>query len=409
MTIFRSLSVLLLLAVSTSGVWSDEPPRQSSTDQQPKASKNPNLPKNNTDDSINFNKARELMQKQRQGAPLTAEERAYVERARAARQGAAAGQPQPDPEGQAGGSAFLELTPLSDLAPEKKYKQQTGGLYGEGRNTPPDKHLQAALAAAQRIRPRNAQGMPDPSGKIVMISLGMSNTTQEFMTFQSLANGDSDKSPHWVIVDGAQGGKDAERWSKPGERGDMVDPWAVLDERLERAGVSKQQVQVAWIKHARSVPRRHGEFPGHARELQEHLLVSAQKLTERYPNMQIAYLSSRIYAGYASVQLNPEPYAYESAFSVRWLIEDQVAGKPELNYDPRVGEVKAPLLLWGPYLWANGEKGRGSDDLVWTRDDLSPRDGTHPSASGRQKVAKLLLDFYKTDPTSRSWFTGGKK
>ena len=36
---------------------------------------------------------------------------------------------------------------------------------------------------------------------------------------------------------------------------------------------------------------------------------------ERYPNLRVAYLSSRIYAGYATTPLNPEPYAYESAFS----------------------------------------------------------------------------------------------
>ena len=39
-----------------------------------------------------------------------------------------------------------------------------------------------------------------------------------------------------------------------------------------------------------------------------------------------ATLSSRIYAGYAVTPLNPEPYAYESAFSVRGLIQQQMAG-----------------------------------------------------------------------------------
>ncbi|MCI0349395.1 MAG: hypothetical protein L0Z53_08215 [Acidobacteriales bacterium] len=32
-------------------------------------------------------------------------------------------------------------------------------------------------------------------------------------------------------------------------------------------------------------------------------------------------------------------------------------------------------------------------------------DGTHPAAGGaRQKVAQLLLDFFKSDSTARSWF-----
>jgi hypothetical protein len=117
----------------------------------------------------------------------------------------------------------------------------------------------------------------------------------------------------------------------------------------------------------------------------------------------LAYLSSRIYAGYASTQLNPEPYAYESAFPVRWLIEGQIANDPNLNFNPLKGEVKAPLLLWGPYLWADGIQPRQGDGLVWTRADLGP-DGTHPSVSGRRKVADLLLTFFKTDTGTKPWF-----
>ena len=38
--------------------------------------------------------------------------------------------------------------------------------------------------------------------------------------------------------------------------------------------------------------------------------------------------------------------AYESAFSVRWLIQEQIKGDPRLNYDPAKGAVRSPLLLW---------------------------------------------------------------
>ncbi len=89
---------------------------------------------------------------------------------------------------------------------------------------------------------------------------------------------------------------------------------------------------------------------------------------------------------------------------VRWLIQDQVKGDPTRNFDPAKGKVRSPLLLWGPYLWADGEKGRKAGDLVWRPEDLGP-DGTHPSDSGRRKVAQLLLRFMKNDPTARLWFT----
>ena len=127
---------------------------------------------------------------------------------------------------------------------------------------------------------------------------------------------------------------------------------------------------------------------------------------DRFPNLKIAYLSSRTYAGYATSPLNPEPHSYESGFAVKWLIADQIAGKPELNYDPAKGPVRAPWCAWGPYVWADGTKSN-SDGLDYVRADYE-QDGTHPSPSGREKVAGRLLGFLKSDPTARPWFMGGQ-
>jgi hypothetical protein len=118
----------------------------------------------------------------------------------------------------------------------------------------------------------------------------------------------------------------------------------------------------------------------------------------------VAYLSSRIYAGYATTALNPEPYAYEGAFAVRWLIQSQVQGDPLLNFDPAKGPVMTPALLWGPYLWTDGVKPRQVDKLVWLKEDVSTTDGTHPSDLGREKVAGLLLDFVHNNPLASPWY-----
>ena len=100
------------------------------------------------------------------------------------------------------------------------------------------------------------------------------------------------------------------------------------------------------------------------------------------------FITSRIYAGYATVPLNPEPYAYEYGFSVKWAIQAQVdqmrGGAPDSiagNLDYKKGV--APWLAWGPYLWADGTTPR-SDGLTWDRSEFQP-DGTHPNPKAAKK------------------------
>jgi hypothetical protein len=360
------------------------------------------LPLCAADEPIDWDRARQLREKWRAGQVLTDEERAYLQRAMQSR--GRAGQRGPQPA-RAAQPAALDIKPLTEFGPEETYKGEPGGLYGRGRNDPPPAHQAAATRATQAIRPLDADGTPAADGRIVLISVGMSNTTQEFSRFIALANQEQKKSPRVVIVDGAQGGQDAADWANPQARlrQDRRSPWAGLEQRLGQAGVTAQQVQVAWIKQALRNPARLGEFPAHARKLQADLAAIVRELKRRFPNLQVVYLSSRIYAGYATSALNPEPYAFESGFAVRWLIEAQMGGDPQLNHDPARGEVVAPLLLWGPYLWADAQTPRQSDALTYAREDFAA-DGTHPSGSGRQKVAEQLMKFFTTDPLARAWF-----
>jgi hypothetical protein len=173
--------------------------------------------------------------------------------------------------------------------------------------------------------------------------------------------------------------------------------------KLAAAGVTPQQVQVVWLKQAKMGPAAWGESPAHARKLAAGMATILNLAQDRFPNLRVAYLSSRIFAGHATTGLNPEPHAYESAFSVRWLIQEQIKEDAKLNFDPAKGAVKSPLLFWGPYLWTDGVTPRKADGLVWLRDDLGA-DGTHPSKSGQEKVARMLLDFFKTNELAKDWF-----
>ena len=161
-------------------------------------------------------------------------------------------------------------------------------------------------------------------------------------------------------------------------------------------------MQVAWLKEADAGPK--DGFPKYAQTLRDEQRQIVWAMHKRFPNLKMVYLSSRIYAGYATTPLNPEPYAYESGFSVKWLIEEQIKGDKELNFDPDKGAVQAPWLSWGPYLWANG-KAKRDDGLSYEESDFAD-DGTHPSMAGRRKVAQQLLTFFKNDSTCKRWFLG---
>jgi hypothetical protein len=336
-----------------------------------------------TNNPVDFNKARQLFERRQRGETLTSNERAYLERALAERrkqQGRPANQ-RPAPE---------RLRPLTDMTATDRYEGEDGGLYGGGRNTPPDAHRQAAEAELGKIRPLDAAGDPDENGVIGFVAISMSNATQEFSRFKPVAERSPLKSPKVVIVDCAQGGQAMAEWAPANAQ-----PWAEARRRLAAAKLSLPQVQVAWIKLANKGPT--GSLQEHWRRLERDTLAVLHNAKAQFPNLRLVYLGSRTYGGYAIGGLNPEPYAYESAFAARWLIQRQVQG------DAALALAKSPLLLWGPELWAEGAKGRKLDSLVWERTDFGA-DGVHPNDSGRQKVAELLLKFFAADPLAKPWF-----
>lgn len=284
--------------------------------------------------------------------------------------------------------------PLNDLG-AGLYLGFPGGLYPGGSNLRPAAHAAAGVAIAQAISPLDTLGVTSASGRVVLISIGMSNTTQEFQTFVPKANADPAKNGRVLIVDCAMGGQAANLIRDPNAA-----YWDSVATRLRRAGSSPAQVQVAWLKEANANPA--GGFPASAETLRSNLATIVQILKLKLPNLRLTYLTSRIYAGYASSTLNPEPYAYESGFAVKWLIESQIDGADSLNFDPARGTVRAPWLSWGPYLWADGLNPR-SDGLIWQCSDFQS-DGTHPATGARNTVADSLLAFFKRDETTVPWF-----
>ena len=197
---------------------------------------------------VNWDRARELLHKSQQGGQFSPEDQACLDHAKAVRAKAgkagSAGPTAPAPRETTG------MVPLDQMAAQDTYKGQDGGLYGGGKNQPPPLHLKAALAEAAKIVPRDPDGKPSADGKIVLLTIGMSNTAQESAKFKEIADADPAKAPRVVIVDGAQGGKDAALWSD-----DQSPTWQVAESRLKASGVNAQQVQAIWMKHARIASR----------------------------------------------------------------------------------------------------------------------------------------------------------
>jgi lysophospholipase L1-like esterase len=306
------------------------------------------------------------------------------------------------------GQAFV-AKPLNDLG-AGKYKGFSGGLYEKGSNELPRDHGADGLALAAQVKPVR--------GKFVFLGIGMSNATIEFRPFVEMAESNA-KVNHatMAVLNGAKGAMTACFWrfatENPVEKGcraprpipNQYD--RIRDEVLKPAGLAEDQVEVIWMLNADprpsiALPSPDADAYVYEREIGE----IARAARARYPNLKLMFVSSRVYAGYASRPLNPEPYAYEYGFSVKWAIQAQVDQLRSGKADSMAGDLDykkgvAPWIAWGPYLWADGDVPR-SDGLIWKASEFQ-EDGTHPNRAGVEKVAGMLMDFFMKSEYA-TWF-----
>ena len=281
----------------------------------------------------------------------------------------------------------------------------TGGLYPNGSNIMPSAHKNAGMQLANQIQCLDTNGNPDVvNGKEVWLSIGMSNTTLETQQFIPGANAFPTKNPKLVLVDGAVFGQSASRISAPWSPSYMT-YWNTVGSRLTVAGVSSKQVQVIWFKEADQATNYTSIQPYY-----DSLVVMftrcMHEIKTRFPNVKICYMASRISARYATSPLNPEPYSYYTGWAAKKIIENQINNDPTLQYSGP--NANSPWLSWGIYMWSDGSTPQQTNpNVFWVCPaDFNVNDGTHPSVTGAQKVANLLLNFFTTDSTATPWFLG---
>ncbi len=291
------------------------------------------------------------------------------------------------------------MTALTDLG-TGTYQGYEGGLYPNGSNVRPASHDSDGVGFALGIQPLDSNGNPSPTGKYVLMAIGESTAQQEFSRFLPIANADPAKNPALVLVNGAQGGATPNNFTSTTSA-----YWStVLNNYLPQNGVTAKQVVAIWMEDTDGITT--GSFPSDMTTMQSQYETMMQTMLQLFPNLKMVYFSSRVYGGYSNgmaTLIDPEPYAYEAGFAVKWAIGDQLNGNANLNYNAKNGPVVAPWMSWGPYYWANGMLGR-ADGLEWDCADFSP-DGTHPASTyGQLKVATALLNFLKTDDTTTPWY-----
>ena len=290
------------------------------------------------------------------------------------------------------------MTALNDLG-TGTYLGSEGGLYLNGSNVMPASHDADGVSFASAIQPLDANGNPDPNGKYALLSLGMSNAFDTFAEFTIDATAEPTLNPNLVLVPGAMPLITAANLSS------LSNPiwFNIMNYFLPQSGVTADQVVAAWVMD--TDPNISGTFPGDMTQLQAEFEAIAQNLHTQFPNLTLAFFTSRYYAGYSNGQESgsQEPYAYESAFAVRGMIQDQLNGDPAMNYNPANGPVVAPWVAWADYDWGNGLLAR-KDGLVWTCQDFGATGLHNSKPQGGEKDANMMLNFFRTNDATTPWF-----
>jgi hypothetical protein len=335
--------------------------------------------------------------------------------------------------GSAGGSSTpppFQATPIIDFTSAELYLGKFAGFLYNGTNDLTGQHDTDGRGAASAVVKLDSSGNPSATGSIGVVAIGMSNWNEEMCgmedstgcqpgTFFQQAESDQAAdtvNPAIIFVNCAQPNMDAGRWTTI-----TGSAWQnCLNIDLSNLNLNAAQVEVVLWMDATEDPTANGHatlasLPGSsctagsaidACFYEANVGIVARLVKTAFPNARLMFVHSRTYAGFATTRENPEPFAYEYGFSTRWLVQAQINEIAGEGIDPIAGDLNysiAPVILWGPYFWADACPNTRSDGLCWNATDFQS-DGTHPAQSGWTKVGDMMMSFYMGSPYATPWF-----
>jgi hypothetical protein len=289
--------------------------------------------------------------------------------------------------GGSGGVVDVDYAvPLVDMGDSTLYLGVAGGLYLNGLNDIPASHL--------AIRPALDMSVP-----LVLMSTGYSNVNHAFCDNQSGNVGPQNCASFsfiakargttaTLIVNAAQGGRPIDDWDEASDG-----TWHVAESALVAHGLTRDDVQIIYASHASKNPSGAGPAGAAVAEIAAQYAAHVRLLHVEYPNVKLCYWGTRTRS--VGANISPEPYAYETAYAVKRLIDAQIVQMRDGTIDPALGDLSlavAPWLAWATYEWAEATP-RKYDGVSMPNSYLGS-DGAHMNNTGRSWQADLLFDFF---------------
>lgn len=235
-----------------------------------------------------------------------------------------------------------------------------GGLYPNGSNSIPAAYMSEVQAAYDAL---------SADSSINFLCIGMSNLEQT--CDHMIENIDGRMNPNVTVGNGGRPGRAMQAWDS-GVNSLYTD--------LRRADMDANQVDVVIFFNACGFPET--AYCGDWFSMQNSFESVYNSINQAYPQVKLIYFTSREYAPPEANNLNPNPYAFQDGFSVKWAIESRING-----------QLSGVPVVWGPYQY----------DESWPFSYFRVPDYVHLSSEGLSFVGELWYEWFLGEP----WFNSG--